>query len=71
MKGLADTHGSFIRLIIPPQATNAGGHRIIQIEGLYQKITDALAEGDVRVPAGYKFSIEQIQKWIDEAKSLV
>ena len=40
-------------------------------EGLYQKITDALAEGDVRVPAGYKFSVEQIQKWIDEAKSLI
>ena len=40
-------------------------------EDLYQKITDALAEGDVRVPAGYKFSVEQIQKWIDEAKSLV
>ncbi len=40
-------------------------------EGLYQKITGALAEGDVRVPAGYKFSVEQIQKWIDEAKSLV
>ncbi len=40
-------------------------------ETLYQKITDALAEGDVRVPAGYKFSVEQIQKWIDEAKSLV
>ena len=38
---------------------------------LYKKITDALAEGDVRVPAGYKFSVEQIQKWIDEAKSLV
>jgi predicted flap endonuclease-1-like 5' DNA nuclease len=38
---------------------------------LYRKISDALAEGDVRVPAGYKFSIEQIQKWIDEAKSLV
>jgi predicted flap endonuclease-1-like 5' DNA nuclease len=40
-------------------------------ESLFQKITDALAEGDVRVPAGYKFSVEQIQKWIDEAKSLV
>jgi len=40
-------------------------------EGLYQKITAALAEGDVRVPAGYKFSVEQIQKWIDEAKSLI
>lgn len=40
-------------------------------DALYQKITDALAEGDVRVPAGYTFSVEQIQKWIDEAKSLV
>jgi len=38
---------------------------------LYKKISDALAEGDVRVPAGYKFSVEQIQGWIDEAKSLV
>jgi predicted flap endonuclease-1-like 5' DNA nuclease len=40
-------------------------------EDLYKKINDALAEGDVRVPAGYKFSVVQIQKWIDEAKSLV
>jgi predicted flap endonuclease-1-like 5' DNA nuclease len=39
-------------------------------DDLYEKIEAALAEGDVRVPAGYKFSIEQIQKWIDEAKSL-
>jgi len=39
-------------------------------EDLYQKITNALVEGDVRVPAGYMFSVEQIQKWIDEAKSL-
>jgi len=38
---------------------------------LYKKIERALAEGDVRVPAGYTFSVEQIQKWIDEAKSLV
>lgn len=38
---------------------------------LYQKITNALKEGDVRVPAGYTFSVEQIQKWIDEAKSLI
>ncbi|MGY5859121.1 MAG: DUF4332 domain-containing protein [Candidatus Thorarchaeota archaeon] len=38
---------------------------------LYKKIKAALAEGDVRVPAGYKFSVEQIQGWIDEAKSLV
>jgi len=40
-------------------------------DNLYKKIKAALAEGDVRVPAGYKFSVEQIQKWIDEAKSLV
>ena len=40
-------------------------------DDLYKKISDALNEGDVRVPAGYKFSVEQIQKWIDEAKSLV
>jgi len=40
-------------------------------EDLYKKIEHALAEGDVRVPAGYTFSVEQIQKWIDEAKSLV
>ncbi|TFH06005.1 MAG: DUF4332 domain-containing protein [Candidatus Thorarchaeota archaeon] len=40
-------------------------------EDLFKKITNALAEGDVRVPAGYKFSVEQIQGWIDEAKSLV
>jgi len=40
-------------------------------DDLYKKIKTALAEGDVRVPAGYKFSIEQIQKWIDEAKSLI
>ena len=40
-------------------------------DDLYKKISDALADGDVRVPAGYKFSVEQIQGWIDEAKSLV
>lgn len=40
-------------------------------EELYNKIEKALAAGDVRVPAGYKFSVEQIQTWIDEAKSLV
>jgi predicted flap endonuclease-1-like 5' DNA nuclease len=40
-------------------------------DDLYKKIQAALAEGDVRVPAGYTFSVEQIQKWIDEAKSLV
>lgn len=39
-------------------------------EGIYKKIQDALDEGDVRVPAGYKFSIDQIQTWIDAAKRL-
>jgi predicted flap endonuclease-1-like 5' DNA nuclease len=40
-------------------------------DDLYKKIKAALAEGDVRVPAGYTFSVEQIQNWIDEAKSLI
>ncbi|MBN2230512.1 MAG: DUF4332 domain-containing protein [Candidatus Thorarchaeota archaeon] len=38
---------------------------------LYRKIQSAINEGDVRVPAGYTFSVVKIQKWIDEAKSLV
>jgi predicted flap endonuclease-1-like 5' DNA nuclease len=39
-------------------------------EDIYTKIQAALDEGDVRVPAGYLFSIEQIQTWIDAAKRL-
>jgi len=39
-------------------------------EDIYNKIMAALDEGDVRVPAGYKFSIAQIQTWIDAAKRL-
>lgn len=39
-------------------------------EDIYEKIQAALDEGDVRVPAGYKFSIDQIQSWIDAAKRL-
>ena len=38
---------------------------------IHRKIKTALDEGDVRVPAGYKFSIEKIQKWIDAAKKLI
>jgi len=40
-------------------------------EDIYNKIQVALDEGDVRVPAGYKFSTEKIQTWIDAAKRLV
>ncbi|MFX1606454.1 MAG: DUF4332 domain-containing protein, partial [Promethearchaeota archaeon] len=39
-------------------------------EDLFNKIKVALDEGGVRVPAGYKFSIDQIQTWIDAAKKL-
>ncbi len=39
-------------------------------EDIYEKIQTALDEGDVRVPAGYKFSKKQIQTWIDAAKRL-
>jgi predicted flap endonuclease-1-like 5' DNA nuclease len=39
-------------------------------EDIYNKIQTALDEGDVRVPAGYTFSKNQIQTWIDAAKRL-
>ncbi|MHA2025028.1 MAG: DUF4332 domain-containing protein [Candidatus Thorarchaeota archaeon] len=39
-------------------------------EDIFAKIQVALDEGDVRVPAGYKFSKDQIQTWIDAAKKL-
>ncbi|MGY5856338.1 MAG: DUF4332 domain-containing protein [Candidatus Thorarchaeota archaeon] len=39
-------------------------------QDIYDKIKAALDEGDVRVPAGYKFSVDQIQTWIDAAKRL-
>ena len=39
-------------------------------DDIFSKIKAALDEGDVRVPAGYKFSIDQIQTWIDAAKRL-
>lgn len=37
---------------------------------IYNKIQVALDEGDVRVPAGYKFSKDKIKTWIDAAKKL-
>ena len=37
---------------------------------LFDKIKDAIANGDVRVPAGYEFTVKKIQKWINEAKTL-
>ena len=39
-------------------------------QDIYDKIQTALDEGDVRVPAGYKFSVDKIQTWIDAAKRL-
>jgi len=39
-------------------------------QDIYTKIQAALDEGDVRVPAGYKFDVDTIQTWIDAAKRL-
>lgn len=39
-------------------------------DDIYDKIQAALEEGDVRVPAGYRFTKEQIQTWIKAAKRL-
>ncbi len=39
-------------------------------EDMFNKIKEALDEGDVRVPAGYKFTKDKIQSWIDAAKRL-
>jgi predicted flap endonuclease-1-like 5' DNA nuclease len=39
-------------------------------QDIYDKIQTALDEGDVRVPAGYKFDVDTIQTWIDAAKRL-
>jgi predicted flap endonuclease-1-like 5' DNA nuclease len=39
-------------------------------EDIFNKIKAALDEGDVRVPAGYKFTKDKIQSWIDAAKRL-
>ena len=38
---------------------------------LLAKIQNAVAAEDVRVPAGYSFSLEKVKLWIKEAKGLV
>jgi predicted flap endonuclease-1-like 5' DNA nuclease len=50
--------------------TNLKGLAIASAQDIYSRIKAALNEGDVRVPAGYKFSIDKIQTWIDAAKRL-
>lgn len=35
---------------------------------LLEKIKNAVKSGDVRVPAGYRFSLDRVQSWIAEAK---
>jgi predicted flap endonuclease-1-like 5' DNA nuclease len=37
---------------------------------LLHKIEAAVKSGDVRVPAGYKFSLKKVEAWISEAKAL-
>ncbi|TFG32383.1 DUF4332 domain-containing protein [Candidatus Thorarchaeota archaeon] len=39
-------------------------------EVVLKKIKDAIASGDVRVPAGYEFTLEKVKSWINAAKSL-
>ena len=39
-------------------------------EDIHQKIKVALESGEVRVPAGYTFTIEKIRRWIAAAKAL-
>ena len=43
---------------------------VANAEDVFKKIQKALDEGDVRVPAGYQFSIDKIQSWIEAAKRL-
>jgi hypothetical protein len=38
---------------------------------LLEKIKAAVASGHVRVPANYKFTLEMVQSWINEAKGLI
>ncbi|MFW9804104.1 MAG: DUF4332 domain-containing protein [Candidatus Thorarchaeota archaeon] len=35
---------------------------------LLDKIKKALAEGDVRIPAGYEFTIEMAERWVESAQ---
>jgi predicted flap endonuclease-1-like 5' DNA nuclease len=36
---------------------------------LLEKIKKGLAEGDVRVPAGYEFTIEMAERWVESAQN--
>ena len=38
---------------------------------LLEKIKSAIAAGHVRIPANYKFTLEMVQSWINEAKGLI
>jgi len=39
-------------------------------DDVFAKVMRALADGDVRVPAGYVITIEKVKTWIDAAKKL-
>jgi predicted flap endonuclease-1-like 5' DNA nuclease len=36
---------------------------------MLEKIRKALAEGDVRIPAGYEFTIEMAERWVESAQN--
>ncbi|MFX1260844.1 MAG: DUF4332 domain-containing protein [Promethearchaeota archaeon] len=36
---------------------------------MLEKIKKALAEGDVRIPAGYEFTIEMAERWVESAQN--
>jgi hypothetical protein len=38
---------------------------------LYQRVMAAVEKGDVRIPAGYEFTIEKVRTWIEAAKSVI
>ncbi|TFG27555.1 DUF4332 domain-containing protein [Candidatus Thorarchaeota archaeon] len=39
-------------------------------EVVFKKVKDAVASGDVRVPAGYEFTLDKVRSWIDAAKNM-
>ncbi|MFW9888470.1 MAG: DUF4332 domain-containing protein, partial [Candidatus Thorarchaeota archaeon] len=36
---------------------------------MLEKIKKALAKGDVRIPAGYEFTIEMVERWVESAQN--
>jgi hypothetical protein len=38
---------------------------------ILSKIEIGLKDGTVRVPAGYKFTIKKVRRWIDEVKGVL